>query len=208
MLFSQQSADEQQAVPFPCVPYLTKSSFINSSVDRVTWSPLLPPAALNPDLSNGPYNQRTKFGFQPFANDSRSGLTFLQLLPSRISSLFPLQRRPHVFFPSEERKEQASREHLHLLRAGAAGGGQGCSGHLFSEGLQLHLCWQRSEMLGGRKKGEKPTLPLLLENKKERNSGRASPELLRIQGRKFCQIKCIQSQNILKKTSLNSRLSS
>lgn len=56
MLFSQQSADEQQAVPCLCVPYLTKSSFINSSVDRATWSPLLPPAALNPDLSNGPYN--------------------------------------------------------------------------------------------------------------------------------------------------------
>lgn len=92
MLFSQQSADEQQAVPCLCVPYLTKSSFINSSVDRVTWSPLLPPAALNPDLSNGPYNQRTNFGFQPFANDSCSGLTFLQLLPSRISSLFSLRK--------------------------------------------------------------------------------------------------------------------
>lgn len=67
----------------------------------------------------------------PFSKDSCLWLTFLQLLHSRISFLFPLQK-DLMFFPirGEERSGHSiSREHLPLLRAGAAGGGQG--GHLF-----------------------------------------------------------------------------
>lgn len=108
------------------------------------------------------------------------GSHFLQLLPSRISSLFPLQK-DLVSFSHLRRGRNRPAESTFLF--------SGLEQQVVDKGavvtFLVRSCnstfsWQRSEMLGGRKKGEKPTLLLLLENKKERNCGRASPELLRI----------------------------
>lgn len=144
MLCSQQSSDGQQAAPCLCVLCLTKSSFINSSVDRLTWSPVFLPIALSPDLSNGAYNQRSKFGFQPFSKDSCLGLTFLQLLHSKMSFLFSLQSEKDVFF-SHLRKGKI-RPFYHQRAPSSSQGwssrgwiGVQCS-LFFCEGMHLCLC--------------------------------------------------------------------